>query len=65
MRPTNQHTLRSRVYSPDIRYGDATIGPTRHPTNALAMRVARPKKKLPAISTAQAMAPRRQPPLSR
>jgi hypothetical protein len=51
----DQHTLRSRVYSPDIRYGDATLGPTRHPTNALAMRAVRPKKKLPAISTAQAM----------
>jgi hypothetical protein len=54
MRP-NQDTLRSRVFSPDIQYGNGSIGPTRHPTNALAMRAMRPKKKLPAISTAQAM----------
>ena len=55
---TNQHTLRSRMYSPDIKFADG-VGPTRHRTNALAMRGARPKKKLPAVSTVQAM--RRQP----
>jgi hypothetical protein len=57
---TNQHTLRSRMYSPDIKFANG-LGPTR-PTNALAMRGARPKKKSLAVSTAQAMAPRRQAP---
>jgi hypothetical protein len=50
----DQHAMRSRMYSPDIKYGNG-IGPTRHPTNALALRAARPKKKSPAVSTAQAM----------
>jgi hypothetical protein len=54
MRP-DQHTLRAPVDSPDIKFANG-LGPTRHPTNALAMRAARPiKKKSPAISTAQAM----------
>jgi hypothetical protein len=56
MRPLlNHHTLRSRVYSPDIKFANG-VGPTRHPTNALALRAGRPiKKRLPAVSTAQAM----------
>jgi hypothetical protein len=55
MRPPDQHTLRSRVYSPDIQFANG-VGPTRYPTNALAMRPVRPiKKRLSAVSTAQAM----------
>jgi hypothetical protein len=52
----DQHTLRSRMYSPDIKYGNG-IGPTRHPINALALRAGRPKKKAPALpgSTVQAV----------
>jgi hypothetical protein len=52
----DQHAMRSRMYSPDIQYGNG-LGPTRQPTNALALRAARPKKKSPAVpgSTVQAV----------
>jgi hypothetical protein len=51
----NPHVMRSRMYSPDFKFANG-LGPTRHPTNALALRPGRPiKKRLPAASTAQAM----------